>query len=126
MRVKQFESGLESISRWQIDDEQHLPKLSRLAPKFLPRTQALDEILARPTLEERLPNLLEPELSDPDLLEPSVMTEARNGARDAFRSAASQTEGARREALREAAAILDQEVTFDEEIRQALAELLKG
>jgi hypothetical protein len=70
--------------------------------------------------------MLEPELSDPDLLEPSVMTEARNGARDAFRNAASQAEGARRAALREAAAILDQEVTFDEEIRQALAELLKG
>ncbi len=126
MRVKRFDSGLESISRWQVEDEQHLPKTGRLAPKFLPRAQALDEILARPTLEERLPNMLEPTLSDPDLLEPTVMTEARNGARDVFQRVALQAEGPRREALRKAAVILDEEVGFDDEIRRALAELLKG
>ncbi len=126
MRVKRFDAGLESISRWQIEDEQHLPKASRLAPKFLPRTQALDEILARPMLEERLPNMLEPDLSDPDLLEPSVMAAARTGARDVFQRAASNADGPRRDALRKAAEILDQEVSFDDEIRRALAELLKG
>ena len=66
MKIRNLDIGVESITRWQIDDEIHLPKDRGLAPTFLPLYRPLDEILRRPSLDERLPALMQPESLDPD------------------------------------------------------------
>lgn len=68
MRVENLGVGVESVSLWQVEDEVHLPKEGGLAPTFLPQYRPLDDILRRPSLDERLPRLLQPEMLDPDLL----------------------------------------------------------
>ena len=84
MRVRNLNIGVESISRWQVEDEVHLPKETGLRPGFLPLYRPLDEILRRPSLDERLPGLLQPELLDPDLLEPATLTDVRHQTREIF------------------------------------------
>ena len=126
MRVQRLDSGLAEISRWQIEDEQHLPRDGALTQKFLPQPQALDQILYRPSLDERLPNMLEPDVVDKDLLDPSTLTEARLGALRVFKDASTDADGDTRAALDGVAQILTQEVKLDHEIRAALAALFKG
>lgn len=126
MRIQKLDVGVERISRWQVRDEQHLPNSTKLAPKFLPRERALDEILNRPSLDERLPNLLQPDNVDPDLLEPSLLSATRIEVENIFAAAAKTAKGARQETLQKAADILEEEVGFDSEIRKALAALLRG
>lgn len=126
MRVQNLDVGLADISRWQIEDEQHLPRDGALTQKFLPQVQALDQILRRPSLDERLPNMLEPESVDSDLLAPSVLAEARLGAMQVFQNASKQTKGDARSDLQAVATILEQEVALDHDIRTALAALFRG
>lgn len=126
MRVQKLDTGLAEISRWQIEDEQHLPRDGTLTQKFLPQPQALDQILYRPSLDERLPNMLEPDVVDKDLLDPSTLTEARLGALRAFKDAGARADGDARVALEGVAQVLTQEVKLDHEIRAALAALFKG
>lgn len=126
MRVRKLDVGLEGISRWQIDDEQHLPREGGLTQKFLPRLAELDRILKRPSLDERLPNMLEPEFVDADLLDPSVLTDARLGALAVFEDARAQSTGSERAALDQVTQILTEEVALDRDIRTALAALFKG
>ncbi|WP_341367305.1 hypothetical protein [Yoonia sp. BS5-3] len=126
MRVQKLDVGLAEISRWQVEDEQHLPRDGALTRKFLPQIQALDQILRRPSLDERLPDMLEPEIVDQDLLDPSVMTEARLGALAVFDQAGNQASGQARQALQQVAAILSEEVALDRDIRTALAALFRG
>ncbi len=126
MRVQKLDVGLADISRWQIEDEQHLPRDGALTQKFLPQVQALDQILRRPSLDERLPNMLEPEIVDSDLLDPSVLTDARLGALAVFQDASQQAEDDAKAALDQVATILSQEVALDNDIRTALAALFRG
>jgi len=126
MRVQKLDVGLEGISRWQVDDEQHLPRDGALTQKFLPRIRELDKILKRPSLDERLPNMLEPEFIDADLLDPSVLTDARLGALAVFEDASAQADGPDRTALDQVSNILTEEVALDRDIRTALAALFKG
>ncbi|MEO9530021.1 hypothetical protein [Roseibium sp.] len=126
MRIQRLDTGLESISRWRVDDEQHLPVEGKSAPKFLPKHRELDEILRRPSLDERLADLLEPAFIDPDLLEPSIMSETRMSVRHLMQTAAKDASGPAMAALDEAAALLGDEVELDQEVRSALAALLKG
>ena len=126
MRIQKLNVGVESITRWQVRDEQHLPKEGRITPKFLPKHRELDEILRRPSLDERLPRLLQPAVIDPDLLEPGILAQARQAASNAFASAAHNQQGDKRNTLEKAAQILENEVELDNEVRTALAALLKG
>lgn len=126
MRVQKLDVGLADISRWQIEDEQHLPRDGALTQKFLPQANALDQILRRPSLDERLPNMLEPETVDSDLLDPSVLTDARLGALQVFQEASKHAESEVQVALQRVAAILSQEVELDHDIRTALAALFRG
>ncbi len=126
MRVQRLDVGLADISRWQVEDEQHLPRDGALTQKFLPQVQALDQILRRPSLDERLPNMLEPETVDSDLLDPSVLTDARLGALQVFQEAGVQANGDDKAALERVSTILSEEVELDNDIRTALAALFRG
>lgn len=126
-RIQPLEVGVETIARWRVDDEQHLPKDKKAPPVFLPETRALDEILHRPSLDERLPNLLRPERIDPDLLRPARVSDIRRGLAQRFRdleqAASSEV---RRTVFAAAATVLEEDVALDDEVRSSLALLLRG
>jgi hypothetical protein len=126
MRVRNLNIGVESISRWQVEDEVHLPKETGLRPAFLPLYRPLDEILRRPSLDERLPGLLQPELLDPDLLEPATLTDVRHQTREIFAGKARRETGRRKHLFEMAASCLDDEINLDQEVRRSLAALLRG
>lgn len=127
MRIRPFDVGVESVSRWQIEDEVHLPEEGRAGPSYLPSYRALDSILYRPSLDERLPDLLQPRKIDPQLLEPSVLTDTRQGLARLFtRLGTGHDDAADRAAFRAAGEFLSDEVSRDEEVRAALALLLRG
>jgi hypothetical protein len=126
MRVRNFNIGVEQISHWQAQDEVHLPNDGALRPQFLPLYQHLDEILHRPSLDERLPSLLQPEYLDPDLLEPRTLTDTRHSARDLFARTAKRQTGRNRRLFEMVASQLDEDQVMDEEIRRSLAQLMRG
>src|SRR5207248_351061 len=126
MRIRNLDIGVESISRWQVDDEVHLPKEGPLRPAFLPLYRPLDEILRRPSLDERLPMLLQPEVLDPDLMEPSVLADMRQEVQAVFAARARRESGPRKECLENAAASLEDDINLDDDVRRALAALLRG
>ncbi|MEM8575992.1 MAG: hypothetical protein AAGF48_15390 [Pseudomonadota bacterium] len=131
-RIGNLEHGLAGIARWRVDDETHLPKSPRLAPAYAPSGQRLNEILRRPSLDERLPDLLAPEWVTPDLMEPSVMSATRRDVAQTLRFASmpmadgTDPEPEEREAFMAAAELLETGIVLDEEIRTALAALLRG
>ena len=126
MKVRNLDVGVESISRWQVRDEVHLPDKGPLKPNFLPRHRPLDDILRRPSLDERLPKLLEPATLDPDLLSPAVLTQVRMETRALFRAQALRESGRKRDILEAAAECLEEDVEMDDEVRRSLAALLRG
>jgi hypothetical protein len=113
MRIKPLDIGVESITRWQPEDEVHLPRETGLRPAFLPHYRPLDEILRRPSLDERLPRLLQPEY-------------VRAETRELFAVRAGRESGRRRHLLEAAAACLDDDINLDHEVRRALAALLRA
>ncbi len=125
-RIRNLKVGVESISRWRVDDEHHLPAAKISGPAFLPKYRPLDEILRRPSLDERLPDLLQPETLDPDMLEPAVLTRLREESRDILRRKAGANAGGTRRVFENAAQALDRDVDLDYEISAALAALLQG
>ena len=126
MRIKPLDIGVESITRWEVEDEVHLPGKGPLGPTFLPLYRPLDEILRRPSLDERLPKLLQPELLDADLLQPAALTDARLSAAATFARAALRQHGRRRELLELASTYLEEDIGLDDEVRSSLAMLLRG
>ena len=70
-----------------------MPKEGPVAPAFLPLHRPLHEILHRPSLDERLPNLLQPATVDPELMEPAKLTEARIDARSLLHEHARHSSG---------------------------------
>jgi hypothetical protein len=126
MKVKSFDIGLESITRVGFGEDVHLPKEGPIGPTFLPQIRPLDDVLHRPSLDERLPQLLQPLSLDAELLEPSVLAAARLSARELFADAARHSAGHRRRVLDQAALFLEDDVALDEEVRTALAALLRG
>jgi hypothetical protein len=126
MRIRPLDIGVESVGEFQRGDDVHLPKDGAPAQPFLPQYRPLDEILRRPSLEERLPALLQPTLLDPDLLQPAVLTDTRLQARDLFLRQSERENDGRRTLFETAAAVLDDNVSLDREVRTALAALLRG
>jgi len=126
MRVRSLNLGVESITRWQAEDEVHLPKETGLGQVFLPVYRPLDDILRRPSLDERLPSLLQPELVDTDLLEPATLTDVRHQTREVFAGKARRETGRRKHLFELAASCLNDEINLDNEVRRSLAALLRG
>ncbi|MBG6146009.1 MAG: hypothetical protein RIE06_33705 [Roseibium album] len=126
MSAISLESGLDSISYRRIGDEDGLPAEGKIAPGFIVRHQELDKILRRTSLDQKLPDLLQPASLDPELLEPSILSGSREAAQQVLRAATANATGSTRDALQKAADILAQEMQFDSEVRTALASLMKG
>ena len=126
MKVKSFDVGLELITRVGFGEDVHLPTEGPLGPTFLPEVRPLDDVLHRPSLDERLPRLLQPSSLDADLLEPSVLAATRLSSRELFADAARRSAGHRRRVLDQAALYLEEDVVLDDEVRTALATLLRG
>lgn len=126
MRIRNLDIGVEQVTQWGAEHEFHLPPEGDFAPAFLPQIRPLDEILRRPSLDERLPDLLQPAELDPSLLSPPVFAETRKSTRDFFRRMARSTSGEAARILDAASHILDAEDGMDGEVRAALAMLLRG
>lgn len=126
MKIKALDIGLESITQVTEGQDAHLPREGKLAPFFMPEVRPLDDVLRRPSLDERLPDLLQPRVLDPALLEPAVLAETRLAAQALFAEAARAASGHRRRVLDQAALYLDDDVALDDEVRASLAALLKG
>src|SRR5262245_6491786 len=126
MEIKSLDRGIESVSRLRNEDEIHLPSDKKIRQPFLPHHRALDEILHLPTLDQRLPVLLQPDCLDPDMLEPWVMMSLRQTVRQRFADLARKASGRRREIFERVVAILHDDEALDEELRTALAALLSG
>jgi hypothetical protein len=126
-KIQSLDVGVESIGRWRIDDEQHLPEDRRPSPVFLPETRALDDILRRPSLDERLPNLLRPDRLDPDLLLPARMSAVRQEVAQRFRDMErhAKTSNARN-IFASAATVMEDDAALDDDVQSALALLLRG
>jgi hypothetical protein len=126
MRIRSMDIGVESVSRFLVEDDVHLPEEKGLRPVFLPLARPLDDVLRRPSLDERLPRLLQPEFLDPDLLEPATLTHVRLEARHFMAARARRESGSRRQLLELAASHLDNEASLDDEVRRSLSALLRG
>jgi len=126
MRIRNLDVGVERITRWETGDEVHLPPEGKVGPAFLPQYRPLDAILSRPSLDERLPDLLQPVDLDPDLIEPTALTDVRRELAALFGEHARAAAGPAARALAGAAALLHADGDLDEEVRKALAALLRG
>jgi hypothetical protein len=125
-RVHGLNVGVTDIHRWRQQDDVHLPE-SRFRPApFLPQPQALDAILRRETLDERLARHVVPTTVDPDLLAPAVMSATRVALRDRMVAAATRARGRQAAVLARAAELLADEVALDDDVQRALAALLRG
>jgi Type III secretion system YscX (type_III_YscX) len=126
MRIRSLDVGVEAISRFHVEDDVHLPDDKGLRPAFLPLSRPLDDVLKRPSLDERLPQLLQPDYLDTDLLEPATLADVRLQTRRVLGKHARRETGSRRQALELATAYLDDAALLDDEVRRSLAALLRG
>lgn len=125
-RIHGLNVGVTDIGRWREQDEVHLPeRVSRPQP-FLPQPQALDAILRRETLDERLSRHLIPKTLDPDLLQAPVLSAIRQALQERMLAQVPVATASERAALESAAALLAVECELDEAIQEALAVLLRG
>ena len=126
MRIAPAIPGIENVARWRESDEIHLPAGPPAGPAFLPRRRPLDEVLHRPSLDERLTDLLQPRGVDPDLLHPARLRDARLAVAAAFERLSVHASGGNRETLRHAIVELDDAAGLEDEIQEALAALMRG
>lgn len=126
MRIRSLDVGVEQIANWGAEHEVSLPRGERAAPAFLPRTRPLDEVLWRPSLDEKLPDLLQPHNLDAGLLRPAALSEARHDVQKIFSGMAARLPDEAGAVFAEVADFLLVDESRDEEIRSALAMLLRG
>ncbi len=125
-RIGPLNSGLADITRWRNSDEAHLPTGQMVRLPFVPEQRALDAILRRETLEERLAGFVVPDRISPELGEPGAIRNARLAARARFAGLAARATPRAAAALRAAADLLSQESDLDDEVQTALAALLRA
>lgn len=126
MRVRPLDVGLEAITRWNREDEAHLPQDGTIRPSFLPHDRPLDEILRPPSLDERLASLLQPEGLDPDLMLPGALGMIRQDVAALFARQALRAQGRSQDMLERASRCLAEAAELDDDIRGALAALLRA
>ena len=126
MRVASITIGVNEVSDWKVEDQVRLPESKKLAPVFLPEVRPLHDVLHRPTLDERLPSLLLPDLSETDILLPAELSELRRELQRLFAATALREQGERRRVLKDVADLLMGDVLLDEDLQVALAMLLQG
>ncbi len=126
MKIRGFDVGVESISRWRVVDETHLPTEGELAPQFEPETSPLDAILRPPSLDERIPMMTAPDRFDPALLQPRVMADTKDRLLALLQDTAHRGDPELGLKALRAAAMLTQDMTMDAEIRAAMTALYRG
>lgn len=126
MRIQNLDVGVDSVSRLRVGEDVQLPQAGGLRPVFMPTPPALDEVLRRPSLDERLPSLLQPTTLDAELLEPSALSRVREETRNIIAAQSHIMQGQQKQILESAATYLNDAVSLDDEVRRALAALLKG
>ena len=126
MRVQDLNVGVDTVSRLRVGEDVKLPSDGKLRPIFMPIAPELDEVLRRPSLNERLPSLLQPETVDADLLDPLALSQVREEVRNIISMRINFEEGERRRILEDAKNYLSDAMSLDDEVRRALAALLKG
>lgn len=125
-RIASLNVGLTEINQWRALDEQHLPEGGRTLQAFFPEVRPLDAILRRETLDERLAGDVVPDEISPELLLPAVLAETRKSLKRRLEEAAHRATGRARADILAGADLLETEMALDEEIREALAALLRG
>lgn len=125
-RIGPLNSGLADIRRWRESDEVHLPPGQRPRVPFLPEQRPLDAILRRETLEERLAGFIIPDRISPELGEPGAIARAREALHQRFAALARVSPPGTAAVLQAAAELLARETVLDEEVRTALAALLRA
>ncbi len=126
MKIRNFNIGVESISRWQRADEVHLPLEGQLNPEFSGEVPLLDQMLRPPMLNERLPLLMTPDDLERRLLEPTVMAATKNALLDQLSKEAKFAGSAQGEIFDAAIADLKNDIKMDDDIRSALVALFRG
>lgn len=126
MKIRNFNVGVESISRWQRADEVHLPIDGQLTPEFSDEVPLLDQILRPPTLNERLPLLMTPDVLEKKLLEPTVMAATKDALLTYLTEAARSAGSVSGEIFDAAISDLKNDIGMDAEIRSALVALFRG
>lgn len=124
MRIRPLSLGVDGVSRLSEADEVHLPEGTMVAEVFLPETSLLSDILARPTLDERLPELLVPDHLPAELLRPSVLAETRRTMVHWLMDQAQKNPAD--PVFQEAAEDLERDCAIDADISAALALLLSA
>lgn len=122
MRIRPLSVGVDGVSRLSQAEEVHLPEGMMAAEVFLPETSLLADILSRPTLDERLPELLVPDHLPAELLRPAVLARTRHSIVQWLSDQARQNPSD--PVFREAAGDLERDASIDADISAALALLL--
>jgi hypothetical protein len=121
-----FNIGLEEITRHTVDDAVQLPQTEGLAPAFMPQYSALDEILARPNLDQRLMHLMQPLSLDAGLLDPAVLSQTRLDLQEIFGKEANIRIGSERQAFKQAEKTLGKYSRLGKLVEEYVAALLRG
>jgi len=126
MKVRNFNIGVESITRWQRTDEVHLPIEGQLNPEFSDEVPLLDQMLRPPTLNERLPLMMAPDDLERRLLEPTVMSATKETLLNTLVHEARIAGSVAGEIYDAAIIDLKNDIRMDDEIRSALVALFRG
>ena len=126
MKVRNFNIGVESITRWQRTDEVHLPIEGQLNPEFSDEVPLLDQMLRPPMLNERLPLMMTPDDLERRLLEPTVMSATKETLLAALSGEAKFAGSTAGEIVDAAITDLKNDIRMDDDIRSALVALFRG
>lgn len=125
-RVQNINVGVTGIERRRREEDVHLPTKSTNRLSFLPEPRPLDEILGPPTLDDRLNRVIIPSDIGQDLLQPGAMQDARKSLESKFYAVTAKGEHRPGSNLAQATALLQHQMQLDDEIREALAALLRA
>lgn len=90
-----FARGIESIVTGDPKAASHLPETRKLLPLEDPGRSMLDQLLAAPTFDAMLDDLIRPIVDDLSQLSPRGFTEGLNAARNTLARAAERIDDAR-------------------------------
>lgn len=122
-----LERGLVGVSWQKVGAHEPLPT-GRVDPQFLPQRPLLDQILHRPTFEERMFLTLGLHTIDPELLRVVIFRQTRLELLHFFsRKRDKEKDNERRRTIfAKAAELLDQDESFDEDVTGKMAALVQA
>ena len=122
-RITPLGTGVTDIQRYTREDDVRLPEApAKREASFVPEVQPLNAILHKMDLDERLTLDIVPEQIDEALLQPGTLSETRLSLAAYLQSIPSGNNPATHAAV----SLLQTEIELDDEVREALAALLRG